>query len=110
MYLKSVPTGFGATSKEFKVPKLVQYELAQQLRTSSKSIPANIAAGMGKQESYADVRRYIWIAIGSCDESRVWLEVAADLGYIKKAGQQQYDQRYQEIGRVLQGLIKRYGN
>ena len=89
-------------------PKLEQYELAQQLRKSSKSIPANIAEGMGKQESHADVRRFTRIAIGSCDESRVWIEFAADLGYIPKPQQREFDERYKEIGRMLQGIIKRY--
>ena len=89
-------------------PKIEQYELAQQLRRSSKSIPANIAEGMGKQESAKEVSRFIRMAIGSCDESRVWLEFARDLGYMKTSDQQQYDFRYQEIGRMLRGIQKRY--
>ena len=89
-------------------PKIEQYELGQQLRRSSKSIAANIAEGMGKQESKADVKRYMRIAIGSCDESRVWLEFARDLGYITGREQSGYDQRYQEVGRMIRGIIKRY--
>ena len=91
-----------------KFPKSEQYELAQQLRKSSKSIPANIAEGMGKQSSKADVRRFIQIAMGSCDESRVWLEFARDLEYLSKQDQNLFDQRYQEIGKMLRGLINRY--
>jgi four helix bundle protein len=91
-------------------PKQEQYELAQQLRRSSKSIPANIAEGMGKQESKADVRRFIRIAVGSCDESRVWLEFARDLGYINKEQQCSLDESYREVGRMLQGLIRRYSD
>jgi len=89
-------------------PKHEQYELASQLRRSSKSICANIAEGMGKQESRADVRRFIRIAVGSCDESRVWLEFARDLGYIKPWEQAALDERYREIGRMLRGVLKRY--
>jgi len=91
-----------------RFPKHEQYELAQQLRKSSKSIPANIAEGMGKQSSKADVRRFIQIAMGSCDESRVWLEFARDLEYLSKQDQNLFDQRYQEIGKMLRGLINRY--
>ena len=91
-----------------RFPKHEQYELAQQLRKSSKSIPANIAEGMGKQSSKADVRRFIQIAMGSCDESRVWLEFARDLEYLIKQDQNLFDQRYQEIGKMLRGLINRY--
>ena len=91
-----------------RFPKHEQYELAQQLRKSSKSIPANIAEGMGKQSSKADVRRFIQIAMGSCDESRVWLEFARDLEYLSKQDQNLFDQRYQEIGKMQRGLINRY--
>ena len=96
--------------ESMKFPKTEQYELAQQLRKSSKSVPVNIAEGMGKQESKADVRRFIRISIGSCDESRVWLEFARDLGYMTKEKQLDYDMRYREVGRMLQGIVKRYGS
>ena len=90
-------------------PKIEQYGLAQQLRGSSKSIAVNIAEGMGKQESAADVQRYIRMAIGSCDETRVWLEFARDLGYLDATFQQQLESRYQEVGRMLRGVLRRYG-
>ena len=59
--------------------------MAQQLRAASKSIAVNIAEGMGKQESPAEVKRFIRIAIGSCDQTRVWLEFARDLSYLNSA-------------------------
>ena len=89
-------------------PQLEQYGLAQQLRASSKSIPVNLAEGMGKQESPAEVKRFVRVAIGSCDETRVWLEFARDLGYLEVPQQNALEERYQEVGRMLQGLIKRY--
>lgn len=89
-------------------PKFEQYELGQQLRRASKSIAANIAEGMGKQESKLDVKRYMRIAIGSCDESRIWLEFARDLGYLEKLEQEKFDGEFQKIGRMLRGIIKHY--
>jgi four helix bundle protein len=91
-------------------PRIEQHELASQLRRSSKSIPGNIAEGMGKQDTPADVRRFIKIALGSCDEARVWLRFCKDLGYLGDTQHQQLEVRYQEIGRMLQGLIKRYSD
>ncbi len=91
-------------------PKVEQYGLAQQIRASSKSIPVNIAEGMGKQESPPDVRRFIRIAMGSCDETRVWLEFARDLSYLEAGVQGSLDARYQEVGRMLRGVIKRYAD
>jgi four helix bundle protein len=78
------------------------------MRASSKSIPANIAEGMGKQESPAEVKRFIRIAIGSADETRVWLEFARDLGYLDTVQHAALEERYQEIGRMLRGVIKHH--
>jgi four helix bundle protein len=68
----------------------------------------NIAEGMGKQESPADVQRFIRISIGSCDETRVWLEFAKDLGYCEAKLYAEFEMRYQEVGRMLRGILKRY--
>ena len=65
---------------------------------------------MGKQDSKADVKRFVKIAIGSCDETRVWLEFAKDLGYLTQEGYSNYNRRYQEVGRMLSGIVKRYSS
>ena len=108
VYRKSYQLALDVHKLTLSFPKIEQYELASQLRRSSKSISANIAEGMGKQESKADVRHFMRIAIGSADESRVWLEFAMDLNYLSKEQFSEYDIRYQEIGRMLQGVKKRY--
>ncbi len=108
VFKKSYQLALEVHKVSLRFPQHEQYELAQQLRKSSKSIPANIAEGMGKQSSKADVRRFVQIAMGSCDESRVWLEFSRDLEYLSKQDQTFFDQRYQEIGRMLRGLINRY--
>lgn len=107
VYQKAYRLALSIHKVTLQFPKLEQYELAQQLRRSSKSIPANIAEGMGKQESAKEVSRFIRMAIGSCDESRVWLEFARDLGYMTIADQDRYDKRYCEVGRMLRGIQKR---
>ena len=108
VYQKAYQLALEVHRISLEFPKIEQYGLAQQLRASSKSIPANIAEGMGKQESPAEVKRFVRIAIGSCDETRVWLEFARDLGYLDVAQQKALEERYQEIGRMLRGVIKRY--
>ncbi len=109
VYQKAYGLAIEVHKASLAFPKIEQYGLAQQLRGSSKSIAANIAEGMGKQESPADVQRFIRMAIGSCDETRVWLEFARDLGYLGAALQHQLEARYQEVGRMLRGVLKRYG-
>ncbi len=91
-----------------KFPKFEQFEIARQLRESTKSIAANIAEGMGKQESYPEVRRYVRIAIGSCDETKVWLEFAKDLGYLNPREFEKWRDEYNTIGKMLRGILRRY--
>ena len=108
VYQKAYRVALDVHKLTLSFPQIEQYAMAQQLRSATKSIPVNIAEGMGKQESAADVRKFIRIALGSCDETRVWLEFAKDLGYIEAAVYQTYDEAYREIGRMLRGVLKRY--
>ena len=108
VYQKAYQLALEVHKLSLQFPKLEQYELASQLRRATKSIPANIAEGMGKQASKGEVRRYVQIAIGSCDETRVWLEFAKDLEYIDLDTFGTLNSRYQEVGRMLRGLQKRH--
>jgi four helix bundle protein len=86
-------------------PAIEQRVLADQLRRASKSICANIAEGYGRQKrSKAEWKRFLWMAIGSCDEMRVWVRYALDLGYIEEAVWQRWRDEYQSIVRMLQSL------
>ena len=53
-------------------PEIEQRALGDQVRRASKSIPANLAEGFGKQRlSKAEFKRFLMMAIGSADEMRV---------------------------------------
>ena len=88
-----------------RFPSIEQRELASQLRRSSKSIPANIAEGMGKSLSSRDIKRYLRIALGSNDETKTWLMFSKDLGYIDDSSFNVFTERYEEVGKMLWGLI-----
>ncbi len=90
-------------------PSFEQIELGRQIRTASKSIPVNIAEGYGRRPGTADSRRFLVIAQGSCDEVRVWLSFCAELGYINEELSHKYQSSYEEIGKMLRGLIKAWG-
>lgn len=62
------------------LPKEEKYVLADQLRRSSKSVPANIAEGAGRYY-YMDNVRFCYNARGSLDETLNHLIDARDLGY-----------------------------
>lgn len=86
-------------------PRQEQFELASQLRRSSKSICANLAEGRGRQQgSRADFRRFVLIALGSADETLLWLRFARDLGYLSAEQYAAFDGRFGEVARMLNGL------
>jgi four helix bundle protein len=93
--------------RSLKLPKAEQYNLADQLRRASKSICANIAEGHGKRVfSQGEFKRYLGIALGSCDEVRVWLRYCFDLEYIDSKQWQQWRNEYKVIGGMLVKLIR----
>ena len=91
-------------------PQFEQRELASQVRRSSKSICANLGEGMGKQASPKDVLRFLRMSLGSCDETRIWLKYAVDLGYLNADEYERFHEGYCEVGRMLSGLVKRWSS
>ena len=89
------------------MPQIEQQALADQVRRASKSICANLAEGFGKQsQSKAEFRRFILMAIGSADEMRVWIRYCFDLKYIAEEVWWRWRDEYEQIAKMLQGLIK----
>jgi four helix bundle protein len=96
-------------SKAAKIlPAHEQFELGRQLRRSARSIPANIVEGWAKRASSAEFKRYLQVAIGSCDESRFWLELSRDEGYITEERCSELVGRFNRVGAMLQGLWKQW--
>jgi four helix bundle protein len=82
--------------------------LADQMRRASKSICSNLAEGYGRQkQSKAEFKRFLWMAIGSSDEMRVWARYALDLGYVDEQAWRGWRDEYQIISKQLQVLAAR---
>lgn len=89
-----------------RFPKSEQYELASQLRRSSKGICANLAEGRGRQQgSTAEFRRFALIALGSADETLLWCRFAKDLGYLDEVEHERLHAAYGEVARMLNSLV-----
>jgi four helix bundle protein len=87
------------------LPRIEQFALADQLRRASKSICVNLVEGFAKQShSAAEYRRYLTVAIGSSDETQLWLRYCVDLGYIESDEGRRWIADYVEISKMLQGL------
>lgn len=71
--LKLLPDLYGLTKK---LPKS-EYDLALQVKRSSKSIASNISEGFAKRVSDKEFKRFLKIAIGSSDEVITHLRMIA---------------------------------
>jgi four helix bundle protein len=90
-------------------PKVEQFSgIADQLRRASKSVCALLVEGAGRQgTSDVEFRRYVRMALGSCEEAKLWCRYAEDLGYVAPEVAETWRSEHAEIGRMLNGLVKR---
>jgi four helix bundle protein len=86
------------------LPAKERYDLASQIRRSSKSVMANIAEGYGRYH-YLDSLRLYYIARGSLDETINHIIVAHDLAYIDDANAQKLQKMGRKTERMLNGYI-----
>ena len=86
-------------------PKEEAYSLTNQLRRAAVSVPANIAEGQGRR-SKSEFRQFLGNARGSLLELDTHLELAERLGYLKQEHHSELHKRLEEVGRVLNGLLR----
>ena len=103
-YQKSYAVMIDLYKKVQEFPKDELYGLTSQIKRASTSIPLNIAEGYGKRENANDFKRFLLMAIGSCDEMKVLLDISKDLGFIDEEFHRMKEQEYDEIGKMLRGL------
>src|SRR5712692_8929322 len=96
------------TTRKFPGPE--QFELARQLRRAARSIPANIVEGWAKRSSPAEFKRYLQVAIGSCDECKLWLEMSRDEGFLGSDDCSSFENRFNILGAMLKSLWKQWKN
>ena len=89
-----------------KFPRPERWELGSQLRRAATSVPINIAEGYGRKRSSEDFKRFLVIALGSCNEVSVILDLTQDLGYLDGESHHRLAQQYTEIGKVINKLIQ----
>ncbi len=92
-------------SKEF--PKEEKYSLTDQIRRSSRSIPANIAEAWKKRcYQKAFVSKLIDCA-GEAGETEVWLDFSKDFDFITHEQHMYFMNKYNEVGKMLFGMISK---
>lgn len=82
-------------------PKFEQFLLVDQMRRSSRAIPALIAEGYAKRESEKEFRKFLRDAIGEVNEMINHLAFAKARRYIKIELVDELIDRYRVVGRRL---------
>ena len=91
-----------------RLPNSEKYDLVDQMRRASKSIPANIAEGYAKRLSEKEFKKYLFSSIGSCNEMVVHISFAKDLGFWKPDFCGELLTRYDIVGKQLTRLLQNW--
>ena len=86
-------------------PKEEKYSLTDQIRRSSRSVPANLAEAWKKRRyQKAFVSKLIDCA-GEAGETEVWLDFSKDFGYLDVVKYQELMDGYNQVNKMLYGMI-----
>jgi four helix bundle protein len=91
-----------------RFPQYELHELGGQMRRASKSIAMNIAEGYGRRSTLQEFKRFLGMALGSCDEVHVQLNYCRDLNYIKQEEYDIHKEAYTEIGKMLNSMLQKW--
>lgn len=108
VYQKSFTLAMDAFRFTTGFPKEERYGLTDQLRRAARSIPANIAEGWAKRKFENIFKRHLLDAIGSCEEVKVWLEMAKECQYVTEEVYEKHINHCNEIGAMLQSLMEKW--
>lgn len=87
-------------------PEDEKYGLSMQLRRASVSIASNISEGFGRYYT-KDYQRFLFIAVGSCNEVYTQITIASRLNYLNDLTSDQLLKNCDEISKMIRGLIKK---
>jgi len=87
-------------------PSCEIFALTSQMRRSAYSIPMNLAEGAARAGA-KEFAQFINVAVGSCEEVRYQIHLATALGYVAVDTASRLDADYEEVKRMLAGLLAR---
>lgn len=86
-------------------PQEELFGLTSQIRRATISVPANIAEGYGRRHR-KEYLNHLSIARGSLMEVETHLQIALRLSYLEREQAKPVWNMLQEIGRLLNGLVR----
>jgi four helix bundle protein len=88
------------------LPREERYGLTSQLRRAATSIPSNIAEGQGRRSSDDEFVRFLQIALGSLCELETQVDLSRRLRLLSPEQVSRLHLQTDEVGRLLNGLIR----
>jgi four helix bundle protein len=85
-------------------PKTEIYGLVDQLKRASYSVPANIVEGQSRNTT-KDYLHFLYNARGSLEETRYFLVLSKDLGFLTEDRYGDLENRYSIVSKMLNKLI-----
>ena len=89
-----------------KFPREELYSLTDQIRRASRSVSANIVEGWAKRYFENIFKKHLLDSIGSCEETKIWLDFALNCEYLTKDEHQKSMNRCEEISKMLNALFE----
>ena len=86
-----------------KFPGAEKYGIVSQLRRSSSSVPANIAEGFGRGTT-KELLRCLQISRGELEETRYFILLSRDLGYVTPQDCKSIGEHCNRVGRLINAL------
>lgn len=87
-------------------PSDERFVLTSQMRRAAVSIPSNIAEGQGRRSSDEEMIRFLKIALGSLCELQTQIDLSTRLGLLTPEQARTIGPATDEVGRLLNGLIR----
>jgi four helix bundle protein len=87
-------------------PKEERYSLTDQIRRSSRSVPANIAEAFRKRRYEKAFVAKLSDAEGESAETQTWLDFSSDCNYISSEICEKYNKDYEHVISMLVNMLK----
>jgi four helix bundle protein len=89
-------------------PKEEKYSLTDQIVRSSRSVSANIAEGWGRRIYENEFKKHLVYAMGSLEETKVWLCFSRDCNYITNEQFVNLEKKLDESGAKMYKLYENW--
>ena len=86
-------------------PKEEKYSLIDQIRRSSRAVPANISSAWTKRKYPKSFISKLLDSLEEEAETEVWLDVSHDCKYIDDQVHESLTENYQEVAKMLHSMI-----